>query len=758
VHLGTTTNLTATNNTSGQIAMQADSGDLTLLGQMTNNGTGGISLSTVDGSINTGTVNFTSGGSISLIANAASSATPRTLTIGTGGLTANGTVTLASADDMQISGNVSSNNGNVFLAAGRSTGLASGVTASPQIIPVAATEGSADTDGGINLNGGINAGTGNITIYATEGVVQPTGNSGTAGLVGGRLTVRTFNDSPAVGIINLQNNTPVIGNNVSNVTLEARLAGDTTAPAEPSAYAASNIDYRSISSLVISGVGTAADYTAVATTQNIDLTALNIQAKNLTLIASAGDVNVNVPIKNAQINLGNPGGSLNLLANGNVNINASSSNQGVSIGQRIGTKTDDTHVGEPLVQYFDHDLKLIASGNIKIEGGIWITGDLNLRADASLAEAANRFATPAAGDGLGGVTIKNTSTTDVLEVRARNLTVGASSGGSNFPVQFLRITAGSGTTTTVNNNVRTDAVLRAGIPTSESATSTSNTVTGGSMQILVREDLQLTAGDTWRAQSSGTTVRNSAIAAILGTDLHICGVVGGVVTCQPGSQTYNAANFITLKGGTAVADNTGGGGAIASASALILGTTTVSISHGGTLHLIGGTASSFGSAQASSLAVIDPTSPLQIFSGGNVILEAGQVNGGLNAAAGARIINEGFIQINLGSGAGQYNYNGTLLGPGVILIGGPGTGAFSGSPIPQQVFSFASNPINISGGGLVLHQLGSGFADASILSGVNLFDESLLSYIIFAANEETRAARIRRGLGEGDDLGAPACK
>jgi hypothetical protein len=52
---------------------------------------------------------------------------------------------------------------------------------------------------------------------------------------------------------------------------------------------------------------------------------------------------------------------------------------------------------------------------------------------------------------------------------------------------------------------------------------------------------------------------------------------------------------------------------------------------------------------------------------------------------------------------------------------------------------------------------GARYADASILSGVNLFDESLLSYIIFAANEETRAARIRRGSFGDSDLGPP-CK
>ena len=60
------------------------------------------------------------------------------------------------------------------------------------------------------------------------------------------------------------------------------------------------------------------------------------------------------------------------------------------------------------------------------------------------------------------------------------------------------------------------------------------------------------------------------------------------------------------------------------------------------------------------------------------------------------------------------------------------------------------------GGGytiLVDAGLPSAFIEASSLRA---FD-SLLGYIIFAANEETRAARIRAGLGASDDSNMPAC-
>ena len=68
--------------------------------------------------------------------------------------------------------------------------------------------------------------------------------------------------------------------------------------------------------------------------------------------------------------------------------------------------------------------------------------------------------------------------------------------------------------------------------------------------------------------------------------------------------------------------------------------------------------------------------------------------------------------------------------------------------------------IYLTGGGVLTRHfpVGGNFAPAVIQTGVTTFDESLLSYIIFAANEETRAARIRRGLGVDDDLGAAACQ
>ncbi|MBK8063876.1 MAG: S-layer family protein [Betaproteobacteria bacterium] len=747
VHVaGTATNLTANNTASGQVVVRASSGDLNLVSSLSNTGTGGVELSAADGSINSGTVAVSSGGALSMIANA-TGATARTLTVGTGGLSASGAVTLLSADDLSINGNVSSGGGAVTLVAGNASGMT---------LVSKATEPS-DTDGGVSINAKIVAGAGNISIYATESVLQPNNNTSLAGLqTTGTLTVRTYNDTPQGAKIDLRNDTPTHGNDAGSVVLETRLAADASAPSEPAGdYAASDIDYKSFSGFNLTGVGTAANYTAVAATQNINLNALNIQAKNITLIANSGDVNVNVPIVKSYINRGLNGGSLSLLASGDINLNAASANQGVSIGKRIGTKTN----GDPYVDYFNHDLRLVASNNIKVEGSIYITGNLSLRADAAASEIVATGAVKAAGNGSGGVSLVNPSTLYPLEVRAQNLIVGEIDGGNRYGVEFLTLGAGSGTAA-AGANLRLDSILRAGIPTVDTLTETSATVTGGNVSIVLNGNLSLSGG-TINATSTGAgnQVRNSAISGILGTDITICPTVG----CNT-ALTYNAANSVKLKAGSASANNTAGGGAVAAADAVILASNFKRMNIGGDLLLIGGTANATGSAQPSATALIDPLQDLVIRTAGSIVLQAGQITGAVaRGAASAKIVNEGNINLFIGGGGSSYTFNGpsgqVALGTGLIMIGGGGSGILDKNEVPLPGTTVPITITFTGGGSIVTHTpSGGSYAPAIIQTGVTTFDESLLSYIIFAANEETRASRIRRGLGADDDLGAATCQ
>jgi hypothetical protein len=111
----------------------------------------------------------------------------------------------------------------------------------------------------------------------------------------------------------------------------------------------------------------------------------------------------------------------------------------------------------------------------------------------------------------------------------------------------------------------------------------------------------------------------------------------------------------------------------------------------------------------------------------------------------------------------MYSYTNTQTGSktvngSFIMIGGAGTGFFDANNIPLTGPSGfpLTQPITVNTGAYVREpDLGRG--DSVVQTGLTTFDQSLLSYIIFAANEETRAARITRGLST-EDVGAPACK
>jgi len=743
---------------SGDLSILVPSaGNLTLAGVQNTVPGGLVQVATSGGAINTGTVLVSSQGAVQITANAGGIAAGNTatLTVGSGGIsTAGGKVVLRSADDMALNGPINSNNGDVILVAGNTAGMATvyGI-ASAATMPdgsnvAPAAESIADSNGAIAVNGQVNAGTGNITLTASGTVTQTLGAGGgglhnsAAGAGTGDLVVRTYNDTPGGGIIDLENDANPQGNLNGSVTLEAHFAADTTLPSltPVGGYAPSNIGYKSYSGLVIRGVGTAADYTGVATTQNIDLAALNIQARNLTLIASSGNVDVNTQITNANINSGLAGGSLNLLASGDININPVAGTNGVTIGQ--GTATDSG--GNRTVVNFNHDLKLAAQGNINIHGSMYITGDLALRADASAAEtAALTFANPASigmGDGLGGVRVSTpVGATQPVEVKANNIIVGAvnTTTGTQYPVQFLTIDANAAGVTATASGIQT-------VVTNASLTA------AGSINIYLGSgDLNMLGGTAQATATvggvGGDVAKAFSVASMQAANIAILGVGGA----------SNHSNML-LQAGTADATVTAGG-ALASADALIVATNSKTVTIGGDLVLNGGTTTHTGSGVVSATASIDP-SQLNITTGGNVVLQAGT---GTNADA--HITNEGGIVMNI-NGSGSYTYSnlglGTTLtlGPGLIVIGSaPGSGLFDGT---NGKLDGHDLPIHLKFGGGGSYQLaadsgrGIAFVQTGVLPG---FDTNLINYIIFAANEETRTSRVRAGLGSGDDSSAPSC-
>jgi hypothetical protein len=119
-------------------------------------------------------------------------------------------------------------------------------------------------------------------------------------------------------------------------------------------------------------------------------------------------------------------------------------------------------------------------------------------------------------------------------------------------------------------------------------------------------------------------------------------------------------------------------------------------------------------------------------------------------------------EIKITTGGTPLNYTYTHSSQGsktvsgsFIMIGGTGTGFFDANNIALTGLAV---PITVNAPGGLTKDLDVGRGDAVVQTGLSTFNESLLAYSIFAANEETRSGRFRKGLGEGDDLGAPACK
>jgi hypothetical protein len=173
--------------------------------------------------------------------------------------------------------------------------------------------------------------------------------------------------------------------------------------------------------------------------------------------------------------------------------------------------------------------------------------------------------------------------------------------------------------------------------------------------------------------------------------------------------------------------------------------------------MAGGTADSTGGGQTSAAAKIDPVS-LTINTGGHI-----ELRGGTGAGAPAGILNAGDIAINIG-GKFDYSYTDatgthTMPNVGLLMEGGAGSGIFDRNNQLITLFGDSSSQVRIlfpGGGGYMLRSVAT--ATAFIQSGSPRgFDDSLMAYIIFAANEETRTGRIRTGVTSMDDASKPSC-
>ncbi|MFM9969676.1 MAG: beta strand repeat-containing protein, partial [Burkholderiales bacterium] len=739
-----------------------------------NSGVGNITLNAASGNLNitragpagagTGTAVDNAGGVIDI---AVQSGTLTTEASG-GGMLATGNITARAHSGITVNDAINASSGNVKLVAGRATGMGN--------VGEAAWGTGGFQLGPININAPIRSGyatmNGNINLYSTGPILQST--TADAGIQAfhadslsqGNLTGITFNDGAQVATITLENNktspanpvgiggcgVPAVagtGNCVGPLTLETRLSAGQVPPNAP--YAASDIKYKSINGTTIFGIGTAASIQFISPSQNISTGSIN--GKDVFFYATAGDVNLNVQITNKDINAGQSGGSLNLRAAGNININAptDAAKQGVAVGKVLSISAD----GVVTAEQFDHDLKLVSTGDIVVNGSIYMKGDLTLRANANVSEVnpSNPNAAPQAGGGSGKVVLTTqpisfytggapTATSFPLEVKAKNIVIGTKDGATPQPVAGLILNAsGPAASTTPGLAQRADAVIEA----------------TGKLEVYVSGDIEMTGGNAV-AITTGPTMKSTAVTALVADEMFIKGM--GV---------DNKSNF-KITAGTAITDTSRGGGAIASADAFLFSGTKKEIDIGGTLTLTGGVTPNFGQSTAS--AKIDPTE-LIIRTGGDIVMIGGS---GKNSSAG--IINSGDISLFIG-GAGTNRvitfisssspsvsaggslsasagtFNSVTIPGGLIMIGGPGTGLFGASNVPISLGDQIKG--SFSAGGTISTVIHPSLSSAFITANSPRAYDGLLGYIIYAANEETRAARVRAGLGASDDSNSPSC-
>lgn len=590
------------------------------------------------------------------------------------------------------------------------------------------------------INGPIHAGSGsfyNFNLLSTGQVlqastgaagIQTTHTSGTVTTKGG-LQVVTFRDAGSP--VTLQNavatGTAICGtstggvgsgNCVGPLQIETRLANGTTAT-----FAAGDIKYNSINGTNIFGVGTAADVVFVGPSQTVSNGSIN--GRNVFFYAEGSDKNaadgtgkitLNVLIKNGDINNGQSGGSLNLIADGSIVLDGSATTENALIGQRTTSNNGNTVT----ITYFDHNLKLVATKDIEVKGSIYLVGDLSLRANAGQSEVQALASNPASSKGTLGGNVNITRPNDYqfpVELRATNITIGDATGA--FGVNNVNLTSGNMSFT--GNGTRSGDVLL---------------IATGAFNANFAGDFNLTGGTATAASGgSGTTAKVTSISGVQAANMFIRGV---------GTSPRQLAN-LNVKGGSATS-TANGGGALATADAILLSTGTKTIIVDGDMNIIGGStfAGSQGvkpanAGQASAAAIVDPIR-LTITTGGDLTLESGKV--GTNNQANLQ--SSGEIVLNVRN---------------LFLKGAPGSGLFTGSG--QALSGPPYNlpiEVNLKGGQVVITQSSIYGSVATVKSDVTPVYDGLLNYIIYAANEETRAARIRAGLGAGDDSNLPSCQ
>ncbi|MBX9903549.1 MAG: hypothetical protein K2Y31_04275 [Burkholderiales bacterium] len=776
-----------TSSVGGTLVLSADTGSITQTGVVSVGGA--ATISTNRGGITTGGagIGFTAASATFTASDGLGNDTG-TLTVGAGGITttgAGGAIVLKAADGISVNGPVITNNGNITLASGNTAGMASlGMS-------LAANAGGAAL-GSVAINAPVRSGNGDITIYSSGPVSQLTGVNNDAGLQSrNALTVRTYNDTAGAATINLNNDNNAAnststvspsgctgiaaghgaGNCALQITLETRQAGDTgvsSLTSFPGGFAASQISYKSISGTQIIGIGTASDVLLEADSWSLGAGAINGRNVNIVATGSSGggNIDVGIAIPTTYINNNQTGGSLNLVAARNINMLPAG-----SIGA-AGTR-------------FDHNLMLAAGNDINLQGSIYLSGDLNLRANGL---AADLFGNTPLGSS-GSVTMTTPGTVP-LEVRAANITLGT----ALRPVNNFTITSGTAATgqqadarLMADNNLNINLSGNLGIVAGSAAATVSSSadtsadaiVRGGATSVIVGGNLSMTGGSASIASTAGASQTADASAILEGGSfsLKVTGGVdlaGGTAFAATGGNTATAnaqmvshAVFnpeiqgdLTLTGGTATAQPIAGQIANAVAAARFESDGNLLLKVAGNVDLQAGTATAINTsggtfAEADAGAVVRSKAKIGMLvtqnfdiTGGNAvatgsslraIASAGVLTGDVVSGESLLITTTGNMRLTGGTAAGPAADAAALIysaAEAKLNIGGPqglrlegGTGPFF-PPFDTGVFTPNSDFFHLIGGDSLIRILGNAYP-ITITGSITLVANPALGAALF---------------------------
>jgi hypothetical protein len=661
-----------------------------------------LRLSTVNGSIDTGSANVQgAGGRVAFIANDAGAG--GNITVGGGGIiSGGGAVNLHAADVITINGSIATSGGNLRMIAGTGPGIVNQAPGFPFTFPnpPMATE-AVDDVGLIVLNAPVITGSGNTVLVTSA--------NGTAGLAGGitqgpdgpiltnKLTAVTLRSAGGLNNggaeIDLNNADPVRNSAAGVVSLFAcPTAGcpagtapfDTASfinklPGPPPAnlYADGPIFYTDASGTNITGIGTVNDFVFFnpgPSTTTIDGTTLF--GRRLT-VEAAGDIDIRLAVP---ITDGNIGETLRFVSSGSINY----------LPTTVGNTAAGTF-GQPGTAY-NHNLQFVAADNINFSNAIYMggTGSLTVNANQNVTFVSPIPPAPpllpsgvhALATGTGSVTMQGNHEIRVggdLTVNGVDLLI---KGGQLSPVSPNQNAIGQQLIVagTLNLNMTGNVSVLGGTATASSggaALVQGAAVNVGTSNARV-QSLLLTGGSS-PGGGAGTTTSHQSDARVTATgdlnvylsgDLRLTGGTTSIATGAAGAVTASA--MASLQGGNVVLDALGNvvmrGGSAAAQAGGNTATSSVELLSGsafnpiiqGDLTIQGGTATatpgSGQTANAQSNATLEASGNLTLNVAGGLNLVGGQATANLSqggnaatASANAALNSDGTKKINVGS-------------------------------------------------------------------------------------------------------------